>query len=306
MNFLRSLQRHTIRDSCSYFGHVAGLSLITTRSRKTIDCTNFVVWRARPFQEGEGSGIVAYTELCWRQDLVASNQIAASFHVTNKTLRVPRLIIRDTLVHSSLNMAGGLDVFIEEASASLRYQSLKKQTEASCKGLRQRNSCENICARAPRVPHCGRIIAYRWHNSAYAMPPDPSPLERVWLARLQISLIHERTTPSATFPLYSSFLVCGKGKGLGTRLYTIRLFHYGHIIYGYVCSYTIAYLLSTFRIIIVHTSFSAPTAECATQTLEAKLTRLSLSPCESLARETSSIYKVKLNIIVKLLFKTTV
>ena len=51
-----------------------------------------VVWRARPFQEGEGSGIVAYTELCWRQDLVASNQIAASFHVINKTLRVPRLM----------------------------------------------------------------------------------------------------------------------------------------------------------------------------------------------------------------------
>ena len=82
---------------------------------------------------GEGSGIVAYTELCWRQDLVASNQITASFHVINKTLRVPRLIIRDTLVHPSLDMAGGLDVLIEEASASLRYQSLKEEQKRAVK-----------------------------------------------------------------------------------------------------------------------------------------------------------------------------
>ena len=27
---------------------------------------------------GKGSGNVAYTELCWRQDLVASNQIAGT------------------------------------------------------------------------------------------------------------------------------------------------------------------------------------------------------------------------------------
>ena len=29
------------------------------------------------------SGIVAYTEFYWRQDLVASDQIAAFFHVIN-------------------------------------------------------------------------------------------------------------------------------------------------------------------------------------------------------------------------------
>ena len=75
---------------------------------------------------GKGSGIVAYTELCWRQDLVVSNQIVASFHVINKPCATPRLIIRDTLVHSSLDMAGGLDVLIEEAAASLRYQSQKE------------------------------------------------------------------------------------------------------------------------------------------------------------------------------------
>ena len=144
-----------------------------------------LVWRARPFQEGEGSGIVAYTELCWRQDLVASNQIAASFHVTNKTLRVPRLIIRDTLVHSSLNMARGLDVLIEEASASLRYQSLKVEQKRAVKAFVEEIAVR-IFVRARRV----YLIAVEslhtagMHNSAYAMPPDPSPLERVWPARL--------------------------------------------------------------------------------------------------------------------------
>ena len=133
-----------------------------------------IVWRARPFKRGKGSGIVAYTELCWRQDLVASNQIAASFHVINKTLRVPRLIIRDTLVHPSLDMAGGLDVLIEEASASLRYQSLKEEQKRAVKAFVEEIAVR-IFVRAPRVPHCGPIIAYRWHNSAYAMPPDPSP-----------------------------------------------------------------------------------------------------------------------------------
>ena len=36
---------------------------------------------------GSGDETNAYTELCWRQDLVASNQIAASFHVTLNSLR---------------------------------------------------------------------------------------------------------------------------------------------------------------------------------------------------------------------------
>ena len=122
-----------------------GYDLLTSTSSSST-----LVWLARPFQEGEGSGIVAYTELCWRQDLVASNQIAASFHVTNKTLRVPRLIIRDTLVHSSLNMARGLDVLIEEASASLRCQSLKVEQKRAVKAFVEEIAVR-IFVRARRV-----------------------------------------------------------------------------------------------------------------------------------------------------------
>ena len=137
-----------------------------------------------------GSGIVAYTELCWRQDLVASNQIAASFHVINKPFATSRLIIRDMLVHPSLNMAGGLDVFIEEAAASLRYHAEpKRRTEANCKAFVEemdvrifiyaRAACtslqSNHCIPLPQL--CARD----------ATRPFPSR-QRVWLARLPASI----------------------------------------------------------------------------------------------------------------------
>ena len=162
-----------------------------------------LVWRAKPFQDGEGSGIVAYTELCWRQDLVASNQIAASFHVTNKTLRVPRLIIRDALVHSSLNMARGLDIFIEEASASLRYQSLKEEQKRAVKAFVVEVAVR-IFVRARRVHliaveslhTAGTTLHTRCHQT---LPP----LERVWPARLlwyiYMVKMKKKYHPSPTF-----------------------------------------------------------------------------------------------------------
>ena len=63
---------------------------------------------------------------------------------------------------------------------------------------------------------------------------------------------------------------CCSGRG-GAK--TVRLFDYGHIwIRTLVTLRNI--LLSTLRI-IVHTLYCAPTADCATRTLDAKLTRLS-------------------------------
>ena len=94
--------------------------------------------------------------------------------MTNNTLRVPRLIIRDTLVHSSLNMAGGLDVFIEEASASLRYQSLKEEQKRAVKAfveevavrifVRARAACISL-----RSNHCIPLAQLCIRD-----PPDPS------------------------------------------------------------------------------------------------------------------------------------
>ena len=88
---------------------------------------------------GEGSGLVAYTELCWRQDLVASNQIAAFFHVINNDPNFSRHVqannSRDrdgssNFVRQAVSMAGvsssELDALIEETAASLGYQSLNK------------------------------------------------------------------------------------------------------------------------------------------------------------------------------------
>ena len=70
--------------------------------------------------------------------------------MTNKTLRVPKLTIRDMLVHSSLNMAGGLDVLIEEASASLRYHSLKEEQKRAVKDFVEEIAVR-IFVRARRV-----------------------------------------------------------------------------------------------------------------------------------------------------------
>ena len=99
--------------------------------------------------------------LCWRQDLVASNQIAASFHVINKPCATPRLTIRDTLVHPSRARHGRRARRLGRKSCSIAsVTEPKRRTEASCKGLRLRDGCESIYERAPRVPHCGPIIAH--------------------------------------------------------------------------------------------------------------------------------------------------
>ena len=102
----------------------------------------------------------------------------------NKTLRVPRLIIRDTPVHPSLDMAGGLDIFIEEASASLRYQSLKEEQKRAVEAFVEEIAVR-IFVRARRVyliavqslHTAGTTLHMRCHQT---LPP----LERVWSARL--------------------------------------------------------------------------------------------------------------------------
>ena len=110
---------------------------------------------------------------------------------------MPRLIIHDTLVHSLLNMAGGLDVFIE-ASASLRYQSLKEQKRAVKAFVEE--VAVRIFVRARRVyliaveslHTAGTTLHTRCHQT---LPP----LERVCPARLGNVCINSFTPHTRAF-----------------------------------------------------------------------------------------------------------
>ena len=80
-------------------------------------------------------------------------------------------------------MAGGLDVLIEEASASLRYQSLKEEQKRAVEAFVEEIAVR-IFVRARRVY---LIAVQSLHAAGTTLHTRPFPLlkfERVWSARL--------------------------------------------------------------------------------------------------------------------------